>query len=107
MDRELKVQAIIESIFKCQRPVSTSVWRKLGLSHAQVGMLYMLYYHKSSNVKQIADYLGISKSAVTQLVDPLVDKQLVNRQADNKDRRINWLSLTAKGDQADQIVRPP
>jgi DNA-binding MarR family transcriptional regulator len=97
MKREDLIQQIVEDLARCQRPASAGVWKVLGLSHAQLGMLFMLRYHRQASPKQIADFLGVSKSAVSQLLDPLVDKGLVNRQNDPKDRRIIRLSLTPKG----------
>lgn len=100
MDKEELIQAIIENMAKCQRPAIKSGWKELGLSHAQTGMLYLLYYHDQSSVNEAADFLGISKSAATQLLGPLADKGLVVRQNDKNDRRIVRLGLTAKGRQA-------
>lgn len=57
----------------------------------------MLFHHHEASVKQISQYLGVTKSAVTQLLDPLVEKRLVNRRNDESDRRIVRLSLTPKG----------
>jgi DNA-binding MarR family transcriptional regulator len=97
MKREDLIQQIVEGLARSQRPPAPSVWKSLGLSHAQMGMLYMLRYHMQASPKQIAEFLGVSKSAVSQLLDPLVDKGLVSRQADPSDRRITRLSLTPKG----------
>ena len=99
MDKEQLIQSIIENMAKCQRPAIKSSWKEFGLSHAQMGMLYLLHYHSQVSVKETADFLGISKSAATQLLDPLTDKGLVKRQDDPKDRRIVRLSLTVKGTQ--------
>jgi DNA-binding MarR family transcriptional regulator len=99
MNREKQIQSIVESLAKCQRPALGAGWKQLGLSHAQMGMLYLLFYHREASVKQAADFLGISKSAVTQLADPLVAKELVSRRNDPNDRRIVRLSLTANGSQ--------
>jgi DNA-binding MarR family transcriptional regulator len=100
MEKQTLIQGIIESLAKFQRPGLTAGWKKAGLSHAQVGMLYLLHYHSSVSVKEAADFLGITKSAVTQLAGPLADKGLLVRQEDPCDRRIVRLSLTAKGAQA-------
>lgn len=97
MSREELIQSVIENLAKCQRPGLNASWKEFGLSHAQVGMLYLLYYHSGASVKETADYLGITKSAVTQLLDPLADKDLVKRADDPRDRRIVRLSLSAKG----------
>jgi DNA-binding MarR family transcriptional regulator len=97
MSREELIQGIIENLARCQRPAMDANWKQFGLSHAQMSMLYLLFYHKRSNAKQIAEFLGITNSAVAQLMDPLVDKGLVSRQHDSKDRRIVHLSLTPEG----------
>jgi DNA-binding MarR family transcriptional regulator len=99
MNREQRIQSIIENLAKCQRPALTAVRKASGLSHAQLGMLYLLFYHKQASVKETADYLGVTKSAVTQLADPLADKGLVVRHSDPQDRRIVRMSLTSAGAQ--------
>ena len=97
MTREALVQEIVESMAKCQRPANLTDWQKIGLSRAQIGMLYMLSYHKQLQIKQIALSLGTSKSAASQLIEPLVAKGLVSRQTDRKDRRAANLKLTTVG----------
>ena len=97
MNRAEYKQEIIENLVRCQRPSSFPSWKEVGLSHAQVSMLYMLSYHKKITAKQIAEYLGISKSAISQLIDPLVENGFVTRSVDPKDRRIARLSLNLKG----------
>ena len=97
MKREDLIQDVVESLSKCQRLAAPSAWKTLGLSHAQIGMLFMLFHHSEATVKQISEYLGVTKSAVTQLLDPLVDKKLVNRTHDPKDRRFVRLGLTPSG----------
>jgi len=97
MGRADLVQEIIENLAKCQRPGLNSGWKSSGLSHAQLGLLYMLFYHRELSPKDIADYMGISKSAVSQLVEPLTDKDLLQRRNDQHDRRVVKLSLSPKG----------
>ena len=97
MNREEQIQSIVESLVKCQRPVLSAGWKDLGLSHAQIGLLFMLSYHKQLQAKQIAEFMGVTKSAVSQLTDPLLEKGLLSRQNDPKDRRIAHLDLTVKG----------
>ena len=99
MKREELIQDIIETMARCQRPASFSSWTKAGLSHAQTGMLFMLSYHKHLQIKQIAEYLGISKSAASQMVESLAKKEMVSRTVDPKDRRISYISLTNHGNQ--------
>jgi DNA-binding MarR family transcriptional regulator len=98
MKRDELVQEIIETINRCQRAgVNPTAWREIGLSHSQVGMLFMILHHNDTSVKEISEYLGVTKSAITQLLDPLVNKGFIERQNDPEDRRIVRLNLTAKG----------
>jgi DNA-binding MarR family transcriptional regulator len=97
MSKEELIQSIIESAYKIQRPGINVSWKEFGLSHAQVGMLYLLAYRDSASAKDISEHLGITKSAITQLLDPLVEKGLVSRQVDHTDRRIVRLHLTGQG----------
>lgn len=99
MSRDNQVQAIVEMLLKLHKPSDKSGWKKIGLSHAQMGMLYLLSFHEQTNVNQTAVFLGVSKSAVTQLADSLETKGLIARHNDPKDRRVVHLSLTANGRQ--------
>lgn len=97
MNREDFIQNIVENLAKIQRTSVHNRLKDIDLSHAQVGMLYLLSHHQNSNVKQTADFLGISKSAVTQLADQLEAKGLIRRNNDPQDRRIVLLDLTSEG----------
>jgi DNA-binding MarR family transcriptional regulator len=97
MDREQRIQTIIEDIGRLQRTVSPSVWQESGLSRAQAGMLYMLHYHQGANMKQISEHLSVSKSAASQLLEPLIDKGLVSREPNAQDRRSAVVRTTPKG----------
>jgi DNA-binding MarR family transcriptional regulator len=65
MSREELVQEIVENLSRCQRPMREVALKNSGLSRAQIGMLFMIAHHKRLQVKQIADHLGITKSAVS------------------------------------------
>ncbi len=97
MNKSDQIQEIIEGFAKMQRKISPKVWQNEGLSRAQIGMLYMLHYHKGVSMKQLSEYLGVSKSAITQLLDQLIAKKLVNRQVDAKDRRKAIIHLSPAG----------
>jgi MarR family transcriptional regulator, organic hydroperoxide resistance regulator len=100
MNREDLIQDITETLARCQRPANFAAWQQVGLSRAQIGLLFMLSYHGRLQAKQVAEYLGVSKSAVSQLIDPLVEKGLITRQTEVRDRRIVSLKLSNKGAQA-------
>jgi DNA-binding MarR family transcriptional regulator len=48
-------------------------------------------------MKEITEKLKTTKSATTQIINKLINRQLVERSYDKKDRRVNLVSLTNKG----------
>jgi DNA-binding MarR family transcriptional regulator len=52
---------------------------------------------KICTMKQISDFLGISMSGATQLIERLHDNKLIERVLDNEDRRIVKITLTKIG----------
>lgn len=68
-----------------------------GLSLTQLGTLMYLYHHHSCGVSQIADYLGITNAAASQMIQRLVEQTLIARTEDPNDRRAKLLTLTNNG----------
>lgn len=66
-------------------------------TRAQVRLMFMLEQASGLGVKELARRFSMTPSAVTQLVDGLVKKQLLLRKPDPDDRRKYRLALTAKG----------
>ncbi len=71
--------------------------RKHNLSLSQVGVLFRLSHEGMGRVSQIADSLGITSAAVSQMLDGLVKQGLVTRTEDSTDRRMKQIELTDKG----------
>ncbi len=69
------------------------------LSPAQVGILMALQRHEPCSGRELADDLDISRSAVTQMLEGLLEQGYVDRQEDSDDRRINSLALSNTGKQ--------
>lgn len=67
------------------------------ITHSQWFVLKIIEHYKNRSIKDIAETLGISSSAATQLVDGLVRSGYVTRQEDPKDRRSAQLKLSPKG----------
>lgn len=64
----------------------------------QYSVLKFVKKNKNSSVSEIAQYVGISKSSATQLIERLVNHKLVTRIHDNDDRRIVHIAIVAKGE---------
>ena len=63
-------------------------------------ILYYIHYmakNQQSNQQDIASRTGKSKSGVTSLIDHLVNRDLLNREMDQADRRNNIITLTPNG----------
>jgi DNA-binding MarR family transcriptional regulator len=60
-------------------------------------LLRTLYDVESKNPSHLATELGMTKGAITKIVDRLADRKLVLRRADPHDRRAQSVSLTAAG----------
>jgi DNA-binding MarR family transcriptional regulator len=67
------------------------------LSVAQLAALHLLDQGKTSSVSSLGAELELSPSAVSRLVDGLVQRDLVARAEDPEDRRKKTLMLTQKG----------
>ena len=53
-----------------------------------------------SQMNELAESLGISRPAATGLIDRLLAQKLVLREGDSNDRRIIWVKISPKGQQA-------
>jgi DNA-binding MarR family transcriptional regulator len=65
----------------------------------------LLGQRSSQTSTQIARFLGVSKPAVSQIVDSMVRSRLVMRRPATADRREVYLRLTKKGRDMFQAVR--
>ena len=78
-------------------PIKASSAASQGLSRPQAEALHLLSCRQSATIKLMAELLGISSSAATQLTEGLVQMGLVSRQSSTEDRRVVEVSLTAAG----------
>jgi DNA-binding MarR family transcriptional regulator len=97
-DRETILTEIAEALpeiirrLKGNRRLSSGEWE---LTVAQVRALGVVAHHADCTMGELARRLGISLSAATGLVDRLVQRGLIEREADSSDRRLVCLRLTA------------
>ena len=71
--------------------------RESDLSLSQVNTLMRLYHHGPDSVHDLANHLGITMAAVSQLLDQLIDAKLVARSENPDDRRMKLIALTDEG----------
>ena len=75
------------------------------LSASQVHVLRLLGLRGSHTSVQIARLLGVTRPAVSQLIDPMVRRKLAMRRTAKQARRTVGLPLTPKGQATFEAVR--
>jgi DNA-binding MarR family transcriptional regulator len=71
--------------------------RELQLSMPQMGTLHFLSAEGGHSVSAIADHLDLSLAATSHLVDRLVQRDLLTRTEDVRDRRLKRVDLSPDG----------
>ena|GEM_PF-1928260 len=105
------VDALLKNLLVLSRTVDHTLGKEAvkaavseRFSPSKVQILRLLGTHASQTSSQIARFLGVSKPAVTQLIDSMVLRKLVVRRTAKHDRREVNLQLTGKGKSAYQAV---
>ncbi len=68
-----------------------------GISKQELNIISYVGRSESMIMREIAERMGLAVSSITPIVDKLVEKKLVNRERNDKDRRIVTVLLTDKG----------
>lgn len=72
--------------------------KDFGITGSQFHLLNKIQKEKVSNVKRLAEELDVKSSAITVMVERLVQHGLVSRVQDEKDRRAVLVTLTNDGE---------
>ncbi len=99
-DREQLVQEFFANFAVLKRQSTLSFGQaagKVGLSLSQSEVLFVIKKNQPINSKELADLMQLSPGAVTQLVENLVQAGYLERTNDEKDRRVQLLSLSKDG----------
>ena len=68
------------------------------ISMAQMGLLFIIEERQPVASKELATYLRVTRSAIAQLIDGLDERGYIERNEDDKDRRILHISLSSNGE---------
>lgn len=79
-------------------PRFPAVAAQLGLAPKQLGVLWKLEPGASLPMRAIGESLHCDASYVTDLVDRLEERQLIERRASPEDRRVTLIALTPDGE---------
>ena len=69
-----------------------------GLSFIQLNGIMFIHRAGCTNIHSLADHLGVTKAAVSQMVDKLVESGLISRDEDPIDRRSKLICLSKRGE---------
>jgi len=86
-------------------PVRLQAWEEMGLTLAQLRILFRVRAQPGVDVRRIAADIGITPSAVSQQVDKLVTRGMLLRRDKPEDRRYVQLELTEAGHEATGQIR--
>ena len=78
----------------------------LGVSHTQLGVLWILEQNPGAMLKDVSDQLGINASAITGLIGRMEDAGLVRRQLSEEDGRVAHIFATPEGLAKAAAARP-
>ncbi|MFS0840921.1 MarR family winged helix-turn-helix transcriptional regulator [Paenibacillus sp. 1P03SA] len=75
------------------------------LTQEQYSTLRYMQSRDKCTSSELADIFCVGKSSITAIITRLVDKELITRLPDEKDRRVTYLALTDKGTAAVNEMR--
>jgi DNA-binding MarR family transcriptional regulator len=99
-DRQALIQHILklsEEIYNMLIPSLPREWLESDVTVAQLRVLLVLHTEGPSRMSSIASAIGVALSTATGIVDHLVRKDLVLRDADPQDRRLVICKLSPEG----------
>ena len=89
--------AAFGDVLRCLRLLQSARWVDIDLSMAQFKTAMLVASTGGLSGRDLAALLGIGRSAVTPLVDRLLQHGYVHREEDPIDRRICWTRPTPAG----------
>lgn len=89
-----RVLMLFKSIQKLYKEHLFEQSRQHGFTGPQLGLLVALRQKPEATLKEVSDFLGLSKSTVSGIVDRLVAQGVVVREIPEENRRTVRLSLT-------------
>lgn len=96
-NESVEIQHLIFEAFSVLKKKADSIFRKHGLTGAQVGVLTCLSEQEGKPMNKISQELWCDVSNVTGVIDRLEKQGLVWRTPYPNDRRVNLIGITPKG----------
>ncbi len=96
-DFDNEVHYLLDQIAKNSEVFEKACVAFFGVTSSQGGTLLALPLKSALRMNELSSAVGVDNSTMTRMVDQLVEKKLVFRQADEKDRRLVRIGLTTSG----------
>jgi DNA-binding MarR family transcriptional regulator len=98
-DRRKLIEKITENIYAIKHKIAAEIhffFDETQITHSQLLVLHLVKKNKIIRIKDLANFLDITSSAATQIVNGLVDKGLLMRKRNPDDRRTLKIELSEK-----------
>ncbi len=94
-----ELEGAIRKLMK-KLPHAWKTHMKLGFSRTEALVLYKLHVQGRQRASRLAHSLSITTGGLTGVTDKLVSEGYIQRKRDNKDRRVVYLTISGKGNEA-------
>ncbi|MFY4775397.1 MarR family winged helix-turn-helix transcriptional regulator [Metabacillus sp. RGM 3146] len=91
------LQMVISSIRKKLKPVIQQKMAPYGITLPQFNIMMALHKEGATRVTQVADFMNVKPSAITVIMDRLIERNVVKRYQSKEDRRVVMMELTSEG----------
>ena len=91
---------VLEIIPQIMRAIGSNTHQRHGsdLTMPQFCALMIVKRHAGTSLSEVANHLGSTLSAMSRLIDGLVERQLLTREIPPEDRRRIMLAITPQGE---------
>jgi DNA-binding MarR family transcriptional regulator len=101
----MKRQELISTIFdtmdtskRSMHAYMQSAFSAYDITPSELQLLFTIYHGQPITAKELASRLHLTAGAVSQVIEALATRKLIQRETDPTDRRRQVLRLSAKGD---------
>ena len=91
-----RLMPALSNLYRAMATSRDSFLAQFNLSRSQMELLVSLK-HSPQTTSSLAKEFDVSASAISQMIDQLIEKQLVERIASNSDRRVTNIQLSSDG----------
>ena len=102
--KEYKIARILNYIVNRNRNNITNDLKHESLTHAEARIILILSHQGCLTQDELAQIMYIDKSAVTRMLQKMMDKGFVSKRQEKKDKRYQYIELTEKGTRMKESV---